>query len=199
MTAKCKYSPKFWPLVKQMQLQGNNLFKQFMIDNFIDGNEVYENIIRGANYSPANNIINEVKPVDKTVTKVVEEDPQGSVETMYVGNPSGYRNMIRNFKKEIISRSVFNKDLKGKDGKLGVFIDAERTHNGRTVLNNGILEYKLSLINKLREKIGLHVVESVDSDVDFANLYNETLDGYAIYRSGLIEEDATLKVTVGLP
>ena len=37
----------------------------------------------------------------KTVTKVVEEDPQGSVETMYVGNPSGYRNMIRNFKKEI--------------------------------------------------------------------------------------------------
>ena len=73
-----------------MQLQGNNVFKQFMIDNFIDGNEVYENIIRGANYSPANNIINEVKPVDKTVTKVVEEDPQGSVETMYVGNPSGY-------------------------------------------------------------------------------------------------------------
>ena len=58
MTAKCKYSPKFWPLVKQMQLQGNNVFKQFMIDNFIDGNEVYESIIRGANYSPANNIVN---------------------------------------------------------------------------------------------------------------------------------------------
>lgn len=193
MTAKCKYSPKFWPLVKQMQLQGNNLFKQFMIDNFIDGNEVYENIIRGANYSPANNIINEVKPVDKTVTKVVEEDPQGSVETMYVGNPSGYRNMIRNFKKEIISRSVFNKDLKGKDGKLGVFIDAERTHNGRTVLNNGILEYKLSLINKLREKIGLPIIESVENDVDFANLYNETLDGYAVYRSGLVEEDSAIK------
>ena len=46
-----------------MQLQDNNSFKQFMIDNFIDGNEVYENIIRGANYSPANNIINEIKSV----------------------------------------------------------------------------------------------------------------------------------------
>ena len=193
MSAKCKYSPKFWPLVKQMQLQGNNVFKQFMIDNFIDGNEVYENIIRGANYSPANNIINEVKPVDKTVTKIVEEDPQGSVETMYVGNPSGYRNMIRNFKKEIISRSVFNKDLKGKDGKSGVFIDAERTHNGRTVLNSGILAYKLDLINKLREKIGLPTIISIESDVEFANVYNETLDGYATYRNGLAEEDVTLK------
>lgn len=193
MSAKCKYSPKFWPLVSQMQLQGNDVFKQFMLDNFVDGDAIYENIIRGANYSPANNIINEVKPVDKTVTKVVEEDPQGSVETMYVGNPSGYRNMIRNFKREIISRSVFNKDLKGKDGKLGVFIEAEKKRNGRTILNTGILEYKLSLINKIREKIGLPVVSSIDNDADFANIYNETLNGYATYRSGLSEEDSTLK------
>ena len=193
MSAKCKYSPKFWPLVKQAQSQGSEVFKQFMLDNFIDGQAVYDNIIRGANYSPANNIINEVKPVDKTKTKVVEEDSKGSVETMYIGNPSGYRNMVRNFKKEIISRAVFNKDLKNADGKFGVFIDAEQVVDGRSILNSGILNYKLSLINKLRDGLGLNKVENVSEDSEFVNIYNETIEAYSISRNGSTEENSDLK------
>lgn len=193
MSAKCKYSPKFWPLVKQMQSLGNQAFEQFMIENFVDGKTVYDNIVRGANYSPANNIVNEVKPLEReTATKVIKEDPRGSVESLYVGNPREYRNTVKAFKKEIISASVFS--MTEDNGKLTQkFIDAGKEENGHTVLNNNILNYKLSLINKLREGSGLDIIETIESDSELNDIVQETIETYSSLRSKDVVENTDLK------
>lgn len=160
MSAKCKYSSKFWPLVSQMQANlDRDAFRAFLLESFIDGEQVFSDLSGGVSFNTSTNPIFNPKQID-TKTDLISTEDNATVRSHYVGHVTEYNRMLRRFKTDIISKSVFDRTTyDSKTKKSGSFIDANAvSDNGQTFLNKNLGEHKVELINILREYAGLDPV-----------------------------------------
>ncbi len=191
MSVKCKYSAKFWPLVYQAKLKASNNeeFKNFLDEFFENSDVIYNEIMGGVHYDTSSNPLYTPKIID-TTTDVITINELDNSRGYYIGNFTGFSNMLRKFKTDIISRSVFNKNN-------NTFINSNSIEeNGITVLNNNILEYKISLLNMINDYVGNEIVNINDilsySDLEYTSLIKNTLVSFEQSVNGnVLNQDTT--------
>ena len=176
MSAKCKYSLKFLPLVKaKANSSTNEEFKDFLNNYFYNPNKIYEDFKRGS--EPVVPIVEpEVEKVIVPNKMEIDVVSSSSPVTLYLGNTS-YNAMLRTFKNEIVSRSIFNKN--GNNGK-GEFINANYLSEGISNLNKNIYDFKTNLINSILKEAGIELI-TPDYNVDdetFTQQINTAVDAY---------------------
>lgn len=155
MSVKCQYSNKFMPLAMSWASDVANGIKteddilQLVEENFDgDPTEVFRTIM--GHY-----------PVDRTKiegeTPILVETKQNSNEfdrdndtlkTHYRGHITEYNSMIRQFKNEIMSRVIFDRN---KSTNPWIDPTAKDLEHGGNILNNNIVKYKLGLIDNINK------------------------------------------------
>lgn len=179
MSAKCKYSAKFWPLVysSQISMSGDN-FKAFLIENFEDGETVYMDLVGGADYDASSNPTFTPQEIN-TRTSILEKENL-SVRGYYEGKESNYQKMTRKFRTDVVSKSVY-------DRVQEKMIDANAVVAGKhTVLNIALAKHKIELLNVLRTYMKVEPISYRTNMTNeaFSKAINDTLAQYAQYTIG---------------
>lgn len=168
---KCNYSLKFKPLLESLsKTMAPEEFNAYIQDNFKDADKVFEqwNI---NNQKSVDTNQTAKKPEVASLNRKIEAQDLGSIQSYYIGEPTAFRQMEHRFKKDIVSKSIFDIDSRE-------FIDISKMDNASKLdlLNKNLTDYKFELINNIRSVITGQTVD-VDytlSGSDFTALIEET-------------------------
>lgn len=165
MSANCEYSKKYLPLVKAKQLEfGEDTagFKQYLIDHFKDGEYVYKTFASGAVPSPTSS--SSSNPPVENVTgrgRTIGED-ESSINSFYLTDDGSKRMMERQFKMQIVSRSVLKIDF--QEGTWEP-VDAKN-------LAENLFQYKRELLETLTGVSNTYSMSNISAE-DFQKIIND--------------------------
>lgn len=167
---KCTDIWQFYPLLNQMFNEDKSVFEQFIRDNFVDPDKVFEMFESGAdNGSAQTDSTEEDVQIDETTTdeeytEGEDVDVEGGIsrpshtdvstlvdtDTILLG-PVRLTMAQSEFKRKMVSSAII-------DLNTGEVINP----NENNVLNNKINEYKLSLLNALATAVGHPSITSME-------------------------------------
>lgn len=157
MSVKCHYSGKYEPLLKwKLAELGSDEFMIYVENNFEDASNVYNKFVRDGGSNPPSPTDDGPQKLNQRQTKIVIDIPN-DLAGAYFGNTTGYNNMLKTFKREMIERSRMKVDF-----NTGEFINVDPDEiitGSLTRLNRNILEYKIQLINNLRRELSQKPIE----------------------------------------
>ena len=204
MNVKCKYSAKYFPLVKKMQSQSPENFRKFLDENFEEADQIYNMFLGESFYEDSPKPIMEIQQIDKINGLKLNVDSSDSSLAFYAGRPSKHGNMLRNFKSMMIESSIYDRENK-------VFINSKNLN--RNIFNNKIqllniladfarrpdlkmsanmFDYEVSTLTELANLILSNFESFINkSDIDQSPGYQEAFDSYVILNKfdKLLEEN----------
>lgn len=169
MSVKCKYSDKFTPLVESWFDDLANTTKteeeiiQLLTENFSDDPRDLFHTIAGRYPTGGTAVVSDNPLLIETKQNNNEFDRvNDTIKTHYSGKVTEYNNMIRKFKSDIVSKSIFNKE----DNK---WIVANAKESGRKInnINLNLAKYKLDLVNNINSYLSQNIIQYTDSELEY--------------------------------
>ena len=171
----CNWSKKFEPfvrgLVAEVKNPSSSLTEEQALEKLInyfgaqDGEIIYKTYFGSGGKISSFTEYEKVQEVRRRFAGE-QADDEISIRANYVGDFRGYARMITEFKKRIISYSIYNIN----DNK---FINADESINGITTLNRNLFAYKVELVNDLLKAIGRSPIYiDIESDTAATELTN---------------------------
>lgn len=170
----CNYSEKYLPLVQKWIEDGTFLLNvpQF----FIESAEEIAKIIGMDREGSIPVLSMEVKEV--SFNKGLEVNKEANnVAQYYLGEHSQYMRMTTRFKRAMVETAIYN------PANGGFLIDANTYNGDITYLNQGIINYKKSLLHKLVNELNIEGINIENASYEELTDYQNTL--LAEYRARL--------------
>lgn len=186
MSAKCKSSNKYYPLLQNIYdndlTDSKEQFKNFVDNYFLDSEIIYKEFNSGIDTNPTKTPISKVKQISSRSGIEVDTDTNKS-QQYYLGG-SEYNKMIDDFAKKIISLSVFNLDNES-------FIDANKMVGDSSLLNQGILTYKKSLLSIISKYINKPITITNNLSIkELEDIFNNTINEFKSVINNVTDYDA---------